>query len=82
MVLPTKKDKPCPIDFVGDQHADGRRFRIFNIVNDFTRKCVSQLADTSISGARLTRFIDTLDRKPKTIVYDNGPELTRTAMFF
>ena len=53
-----------------------------NIVDDFTRECVGQLIDTSISGARLTRFMDTLGRKPKTIVCGNGPELTSKAMCF
>ena len=68
--------------FVSDQLADGRRFRVLNVVDDFSRECVGQLIDTSISGARLTRFMDTLGRKPKTIVCDNGPELTSKAMFF
>ena len=40
------------------------------------------MADTSISRARLTRFMDTLGRKPKTVVCDNSPELTSKAMFF
>ena len=82
MVLPTKVDERWSIDFVSDQLADGRRFRVLNIVDDFTRECVGQLVDTSISGARLTRFMDSLGRKPKTIVCDNGPELTSKAMFF
>lgn len=72
MVLPTRADERWSIDFVSDQLANGRRFRVLNIVDDFTRECVGQLIDTSISGARLTRFMDTLGRKPKTIVCDNG----------
>jgi putative transposase len=38
--------------------------------------------DTSISGKRLVRFLDTLGRLPEKIVCDNGPELTCKAMFF
>lgn len=82
MVLPTHRDERWSIDFVSDQLANGRRFRVFNIVDDFTRECVGQLADTSISGARIARFMDELPRKPKKIVCDNGPELTSKAMFF
>lgn len=68
-----------------DQPADGRRIRILNIVDDFSRKCVGQLVDTSISGVRLVRYLDELALsrpRPKTIVMDNGPELTSKAMLF
>ncbi len=62
---------------------EGRRFRVLNIVDDFSRECVGQLTDTSISGAGLACFLSDLDRAlPKTIVCDNGPELTCKAMFF
>ena len=82
MVLPTKADERGSIDFVSDQLANGRRFRVLNIVDDFTRECIGQLVDTSISGVRMTRFMDSLGRCPKTIVCDIGPELTSKAMFF
>ena len=41
------------IDFMSDQLGNGRRFRIFNIVDDFTRECPGQIVDFSISGARV-----------------------------
>ncbi len=82
MAVPTKRDERWTIDFVSDQLANGRRFRVLNIVDDFTRECVGQLIETSISGLRMSRFLDSLDRKPKVIVCDNGPELTSKAMFF
>jgi putative transposase len=37
---------------VSDAFACGRRFRIFAVVDDFTRECVRLIADTSISGMR------------------------------
>ncbi len=82
MAVSTRRDERWSIDFVSDQLANGRRFRVFNIIDDYTRECVGQLMDTSISGARITRYMDTLGRRPKTIVCDNGPELTSKAMFF
>ena len=82
LLVPTRQNERWSIDFVSDQLASGRRFRVLNIVDDFTRECVGQLTDTSISGARMVRFMDELGRKPKTIVCDNGPELTSKAMFF
>ncbi len=69
---------------MSDQLVNGRRFRVLNIVDDYSRACVGQLADTSISGERLTHFLDELSLTrplPKTIVLDNGPELTSKAMF-
>ena len=42
-----------------------------------------QIVDTSISGQRVARALDQLNRPlPKTIVVDNGPEFTSKAMFF
>jgi putative transposase len=72
------------LDFVSDALWNHRRFRVLNIVDDFTRECPGQIIDTSISGVRLARFLDELASThglPKEIVLDNGPELTSKAMF-
>ncbi len=83
MLVPTKPNERWSVDFMSDQLADGRRFRVLNVVDDFSRECVGQLVDTSISGARMARFLSELGRPlPRTIVCDNGPELTCKAMFF
>ena len=42
------------LDFVHDQFAQGRRFRILNIVDDVTRECLAAIPDTSISGKRVS----------------------------
>ena len=36
------------IDFIHDQMACGRRFRILNILDDVTKECLAAVADTSI----------------------------------
>jgi putative transposase len=63
------------LDFVHDQLAGGRRFRILNVVDDVTRECLAAIADTSISGRRvardLTRLIERRGR-PGMIVSDKG----------
>jgi putative transposase len=72
------------VDFVSDQLANGRRFRVFNVIDNFSRECLLKLVDFSIGGERLTRELDKLAvtrRLPKKIVMDNGPELTGKAMF-
>src|SRR5262249_2427293 len=66
-----------------DQFIDGRRLRILVVVDDCTRECLALVADTSISGIRVARELDRLlaERgKPKTIVSDNGTELTSNAI--
>src|SRR5262245_49875125 len=65
------------VDFVADQFIDGRRLRIFVVVDDCTRECLALIADTSISGIRVARELDRLLAErgtPKTIVSDNGTE--------
>lgn len=63
------------LDFVHDQFACGRRFRVLNIVDDVTRECLAAIPDTSISGRRVARELtDLISRrgKPGMIVSDNG----------
>lgn len=72
------------MDFVGDQLADYRRFRVLNIVDDHSRLCPGQIVDVSISGIRIAKFLDDLALRlglPEEIVLDNGPEGTSRAMF-
>ena len=62
------------LDFVHDQMASGRRFRVLNIVDDVTRECLRAVPDTSISGRRVVRELSDLivERgKPGMIVSDN-----------
>jgi hypothetical protein len=72
------------LDFMSDQLADHRRFRVLNVVDDHCRLCPGQIIDVSISGARVARFLDELGLEfglPEEIVLDNGPEGTSRAMF-
>ena len=71
------------LDFVHDQFALGRRFRILNIVDDVTRECLAAIPDTSISGKRVARELTALVRergKPGMVVSDNGTEFTSNAI--
>ena len=52
--------KQLALDFVSDQLGDGRRFRILTVVDDFTRECLALVADTSLSGLRVSRELDAL----------------------
>jgi putative transposase len=71
------------LDFVHDQFACGRRFRVLNIVDDVTRECLASIPDTSISGQRVARELTALIArrcKPGMIVSDHGTEFTSNAI--
>jgi putative transposase len=83
MAIPQGRNQRWSLDFVSDAFACGRRFRIFAVVDDFTRECVRLIADTSISGLRVARELDwaIAERaRPAMIVSDNGTELTSMAI--
>jgi len=83
MLAPQSPNDRWSVDFVADQFIDGRRLRIFVVVDDCTRECLALVADSSISGLRVARELNRLlaDRgKPKMIVSDNGTELTSNAI--
>lgn len=83
MPTPSQPNERWSMDIVHDQLANGRRIRILNVVDDYSRTCVGQIVDTSISGERISRYLDALHRPlPETLVLDNGPEMTSKALFF
>ncbi len=51
-----------------DQPADGRSFRLLNVLNDFNREGLAMEVDISLPAARVIRG------EPMAIRCDNGPE--------
>jgi Transposase and inactivated derivatives len=83
ILVEAKANARWSLDFVHDQFACGRRFRVLNIVDDVTRECLAAIPDTSISGRRVARELTALIErrgKPGMIVSDNGTELTSNAI--
>jgi putative transposase len=83
MVLPQSPNQRWSLDFQSDALADGRRFRIFAVVDDFTRECLALIADTSLPSLRVVRELDAIVAirgRPVMIVSDNGTELTSRAV--
>ncbi|NNH44313.1 IS3 family transposase [Rhizobium laguerreae] len=83
ILVEAKANARWSLDFVHDQFACGRRFRVLNIVDDVTRECLAAIPDTSISGRRVARELTTLIErrgKPDMIVSDNGTEFTSNAI--
>ena len=83
MLVEARPNARWSLDFVHDQLANGRRFRILNIVDDVTRECLGAVPDVSISGTRVARELSAIVAsrgKPAMIVSDNGTELTSNAI--
>jgi len=71
------------LDFVADTLDSGRKFRVFNVEDQFTRRGLGVEIDSSLPGRRIVRVLDRLVAiwgKPAMIVSDNGTELTCNAM--
>ncbi len=65
------------IDFVSDQLADGRRFRVLTAVDHVSRECVCLMAAQSIPSQAVTEALDEamdIYGQPEAITMDNGTE--------
>jgi len=64
-------------DFMSDSLYVGKRFRTFNIIDDYNRESLAIEIDTSITGRRLIRIFERLREErglPDVLRVDNGPE--------
>ena len=50
------------MDFVCDHTAEGIRFRVLTLVDDFSRRSPGLLVERSIGGGRVVRFLEELGR--------------------
>jgi len=81
--VPLRPNDRWSMDFVADTFGASRKLRILAINDDACRENLCLVGDTSISGARVARELDTLVRlygKPACIVSDNGTEFTSRAI--
>jgi putative transposase len=68
---------------MSDRLADGRKIRLLNIIDVFSRESLKIVVDTSLSGARVVRELEDLIKnigKPRQIISDNGTEFTSVAV--
>ena len=60
LYVPRLPDTVWSADFMSDALACGRRFRTFNVADDFNREAIHIEVDTSITSARLVRIFEQL----------------------
>lgn len=77
LYVPLLPDMVWSADFMSDALACNRRFRTFNVVDDFNREALHIEVDTSITATRLVRIFEQLKHDhglPQVLRTDNGPE--------
>ena len=65
------------MDFMHDQLTDGRRYRLFNVIDDCNREGLGIEVDFSLPAERVIRSLEQIIEwrgKPEKIRCDNGPE--------
>ena len=82
--VPIVPNERWSMDFVSDSLSDGRKLRVFNVVDDCTREALVMEVATSISGQRVAHLLDKQaairGAYPRSIVCDNGPEFISHAL--
>ena len=80
---PEHKDHVWSYDFMIDRIANGRAFKILNILDEYTRECLAMLIDRKITNQDvidLLFWLFIIRGIPKHIRSDNGPEFTARAL--
>ena len=77
LTIPESPNQVWSIDFMSDTLVDGRRFRLFNVLDDFNRESLAIEVDTSMPSLRVIRVLNRVIAqrgKPANLRSDNGPE--------
>ena len=77
LAVPVGINQTWSMDFMHDQLADGRSYRLFNVIDDYNREGLGIEVDLSLPSSRVARALDQIIEwrgKPRVIRCDNGPE--------
>jgi putative transposase len=77
LVVPEVINHCWSMDFMHDSLADGRSYRLFNVIDDFNREGLCIEVDFSLPAPRVIRALEQAIEwrgKPRAIRCDNGPE--------
>ena len=75
LVVPATANEIWSIDFMSDALWSGRRFRTFNVLDDYNREALRIEIDTSLPSARIVRALGELVElrgAPRRLRMDNG----------
>ena len=77
LAVPEKPNQTWSMDFMHDQLVDGRRYRLFNVIDDCNREGLGIEVDFSLPAERVIRALNQIIEwrgQPEIIRCDNGPE--------
>jgi len=77
LIVPADMNQCWSIDFMSDSLFCGRRFRTFNVVDDYNREALAIEVDLSLPSVRVVRVLERIVAwrgYPVKIRMDNGPE--------
>jgi putative transposase len=83
LVVPESKNRCWSMDFMHDSLSNSRKFRTFNVIDDFNREVLAIEIDYSLPASRVTRVLDRISEirgYPARIRCDNGPEFISTTL--
>lgn len=75
--VPAMINQCWSMDFMSDSLMCGRRFRTFNVVDDFNREALAIEVDLNLPASRVVRVLERLAAwrgLPAKLRMDNGPE--------
>jgi putative transposase len=82
LTVPERANQSWSMDFMSDALWSGRRFRTFNVVDDFNREALCIEVDLSLPAARVVRSLERIAAwrgYPAKVRMDNGPEFIAVA---
>lgn len=77
LTVPDNINQSWSMDFMHDQLANGRSYRLFNVIDDYNREGLGIEVDFSLPTERVIRALDQIIEwrgKPDQLRCDNGPE--------
>ncbi|MBU3736569.1 MAG: IS3 family transposase [Methylobacterium sp.] len=83
LAVPEGMNRSWSMDFMSDALWCGRRFRTFNVVDDFNREILAIEVDLNLPAARVIRVLERIAAwrgYPAKLRMDNGPEFIAVAL--
>ena len=83
LAVPDAPNMVWSMDFMADRLADGRQFRLLNVLDDFNREGLGIEVDFSLPAERVVRSLNQIIEwrgKPLAIRVDNGPEYVSSTL--